>query len=169
MFITFTLRRLLRHWRLNLLVLSGLTLTAALVAGLPMYATAIAARSLHQALDAAPAFSRNISMVSEGNILNASLAKLVDETLGDLILKRIDVRSAMLNGDIPAHATKANAPINAVQLWAFNELDEHVNIIAGRFPNHIEPSGGAAGMFQAIQLEAVIGVRAQEQTGLEIG
>ena len=48
--VAFSFRRLLRRWRLNLVVFLGLTMTTGLLAGLPAYAMSVAAAGLDQAL-----------------------------------------------------------------------------------------------------------------------
>ena len=55
-----SIRHLVRHWRMNLIVLIGLVLASAFLAGLPTYATAIAGRSLRQQIDSATVSARNI-------------------------------------------------------------------------------------------------------------
>ena len=91
----FTLRHLRRHWRLNLAVLLGLTLAGALLASLPSYATAIAARGLNQSIRDAPPASRNIQVTTAGD-LSAGLYGRIEDSLGDLIQGRLEVRETML-------------------------------------------------------------------------
>ena len=74
--LTFTLRRLLRHWAINLLVFAGLVLTGTLVAGLPAYAEVIAANSLAQSLE-------NTSIVNRNRWQASSLAFTVMPTKED--------------------------------------------------------------------------------------
>ena len=77
MLLRFTLRHMLRHWRINLVLLLALTLTVALLAGLPAYAEAMAARSLRQALlsHTAPG-ARNL-------LVSAAVGSDLDESLGE--------------------------------------------------------------------------------------
>ena len=64
--IRLSIRHLLRHWRMNLIVLLGLVLAAAFLAGLPTYATAIAGRSLRQQIDSAVVSARNVEVTGTG-------------------------------------------------------------------------------------------------------
>ncbi len=92
--LTFTLRRLLRHWAINLLVFTGLVLTGALVAGLPTYAEVLAANSFDYSLANTPIFNRNVLLTAPPDIqtFNAALKGVLDETLGFMVTDRLEVR-----------------------------------------------------------------------------
>jgi predicted lysophospholipase L1 biosynthesis ABC-type transport system permease subunit len=85
--VKFALRHMLRHWRMNLVVLGGLIVSIAFLAGLPSYATAIAGRGLQQQIDAAPVSARNISINSSG--LNAAVYGDLQALLGDFFVERM--------------------------------------------------------------------------------
>ena len=89
---SFALRRLFRHWRLNLAVLFGLTLASALLAILPSFAEATAENSLKQAIEDAPPIKRNIQVDGPSYALNAPLHGYVNETIGELKPMRLVVR-----------------------------------------------------------------------------
>jgi putative ABC transport system permease protein len=132
----FTLRHLRRHWRLNLAVLLGLTLAGALLASLPSYATAIAARGLNQSIRDAPPASRNIQVTTAGD-LSAGLYGRIEDSLGDLIQGRLEVRETMLPAaTLPFSSTVllGKRPIQALHLWSFDKLAANVRIVDGRLP-----------------------------------
>ncbi len=140
--LTFSFRHLLRHWRMNLVLLAGLTLTAVFLAALPMYATAISGRSLAQKLADAPVAGKNIQV--QGAQLNAPLYGTMKESLGSLLADRIEVRQDELqfgrlifqdNGRIQLPFEES---LN-IHAWSFSDLGSHVHLVDGRFPNHIPP------------------------------
>src|SRR5688572_2710246 len=88
----FTTRHFIRHWRMNALLLLGLLLTSALLAGLPLYATAIAGRSLRQRLQDAPIPARNIEVTGAEDVMNSAIFGQIDDELGELAAQRVEVR-----------------------------------------------------------------------------
>lgn len=139
MLFRFTTRHFLRHWRMNALLLLGLLLTAALLAALPLYATAIAGRSLNQRLQDAPIPARNIEIVGPNDSLNSALYGTINNQLGDLVTDRVEVRDlSNLNGarfvfeedgnirDIPERLY--------LRFWSFDTLPSNVELIEGQLP-----------------------------------
>ena len=166
--LTLALRHLLRHWRLNLVVLLGLVIASALFAGLPAYARIIGARSLEQSLDNAPSVARNMEVLAAPHRLSAALMGIIDESIGNLILDRMQVREETWQA--------ASSPLRPVDdgtrkdpdfltLWSFTDLGDRVSVLEGRLPRHIEPEKNA--LFQT--LEAAIGADPAALMGLTIG
>ncbi|MAT99174.1 MAG: hypothetical protein CL608_18670 [Anaerolineaceae bacterium] len=158
--IRLSIRHLLRHWRMNFIVLLGLVLAAAFLAGLPTYATAIAGRSLRQQIDSAIVSARNIEATGTG--LNAAVYGQLQEYLGDLLLRRVEVQtvaptsitSALYRDEVPLPF----AEFFRYQPWTFSNLNQDVTVVDGRFPSHIEPEPNSF----VTEIEAVVGVASIE-------
>ena len=95
--ISFTLRRMLRYWFLSLLVLIGLSLAAAFLAGLPSYAAAISASSLNQVIENASPAAKHIELIAPRSSLTSALYSDIKDELGDWMLERISLESAGIN------------------------------------------------------------------------
>lgn len=89
MLLKFALRHLMRHWRLNLFVLLTLLLTVSLLAGLPMYTSAIADRSLRQTLTEAAPLARHLQVDGD---LSGRLFQELRDILGPLYDRRVRLR-----------------------------------------------------------------------------
>ncbi len=167
----FSLRRLLRHWRINLLVFAGITLTGALVAGLPAYAQIIAARSLANTLAVEPILSRNLIITAppEGT-LNSALLGLIDEQLGFIILDRVEVRQDSLSGYLAPDGLpdpeSVPVPLN---LWSFSTLGPDTRLVEGRLPDHIPPLTGPTALIDPQPVEAALGLSAANDSGIHVG
>ncbi|MCP5099953.1 MAG: hypothetical protein GY943_30740, partial [Chloroflexi bacterium] len=140
--LTFSIRHLLRHWRMNLVVLAGLALTAAFLSGLPMYATAISGRSLAQKLADAPISGKNIQVQGEG--LNAPLYGSMKDILGPLVNDRMEVKQHTVGFGQAIYQDEGaiELPFNEflnITVWSFSDLSEHVRVVDGRFPNYLPP------------------------------
>lgn len=154
--IRLSIRHLLRHWRMNLIVLLGLVLASAFLAGLPTYATAIAGRSLRQQIDSAIVSARNIEVTGAG--MNAAVYGQLEEFLGDLLLRRVEVQtvpptsmaSVLYRDETPLPF----AEFLRYQPWTFSNLNQDVTVVDGRFPNHITPVPNSF----VTEIEAVVGV-----------
>ena len=162
----FALRRLQRHWRINLLIASGLIITGALVAGLPAYAQFISARSLKNTVAIEPAFSRNMVVTAgpEVTTFNVALQQVLDDSLGFMILDRVEVREI----EFSAYLAPDGVP-GLVRLWSFNKLNQDTRVVEGRTPNHLEALTGARAMIDPQPVEAAISRSVAEATGLAIG
>lgn len=172
--LAFAARHLSRHWRLHLIILLFLVLASALVAGLPMYAKAIAADGLRQAIDEAAPSERNIlltaSLYRGVNLTSAAYGYLQD-ALGDLVKGRLEVREVEV--DLRRSSSRSRdldkkEPTSA-RLYAFDSLSPHIRIVDGRWPEHVEPKTQAEALFQPPVLEVAIGAPSVEETGLTIG
>ena len=158
--IRLSIRHLVRHWRLNLIVLLGLVLAAAFLAGLPTYATAIAGRSLRQQIDSAIVSARNIEATGEG--MNAAVYGQLEALLGDLLLRRVEVHesgirfvdSALYRDDVALRF----AEFLRYQGWTFSNLNQDVTLVEGRMPRHIENDPNNF----TTEMEAVVGLAVVE-------
>lgn len=172
MLFRFTFRRLLRHWRINLLVCIGMVLTGALVAGLPAYAQAIAAESLAYSIEIEPAFSRNIVLTAGPDVrsFNAALNRVLTDSLGFMVTGQLEVREAEYSAYRSPDGTPDPEGISApVRLWSFSNLSETTFTVDGRLPNHTEPLSGPAALIEPQPVEAAVGRATAEDGGLEVG
>ena len=170
--LNFSLRRLLRHWRINLLIFAGMILTGALVAGLPAYAELIAARSLSESVKREPAFSRNLVLTAgpEVSTFNVALQQVLDEALGFIVTDWIEVREFENSAYIAPNGTPDPDGIpNLIRLWSFSKLNQDTVVIEGRTPNHIEALTGPTAMFDPQPVEAAVSRSVSEETGIGLG
>ncbi|HUF39453.1 MAG TPA: FtsX-like permease family protein [Anaerolineales bacterium] len=170
--ISFSFRRLIRHWRINLLVFTGLVLAGAIAAGLPVYAQQIAAQSLARTQADEPAFSRNILLTAPPSVttFNAALNQVLIDTLGFLVTGQVEVREYELNAYLAVNGeTDPEAPRTPIRLWSFNSLARDTVLLDGRYPDHLPELTGAAALLEPQQLEAAIGRTAADESGLQVG
>jgi ABC-type lipoprotein release transport system permease subunit len=170
MLLRFATRHFVRHWRMNVLLLLGLLLTAALLAALPLYATAIAGLSLRQRLDDAPIPARNLEVVGPNDSLTSALYGTINEALGDLVSDRVEVRDlSNLNGGrfvVEEDGNLRNVPERIfLRFWSFDTLASHVEVIEGHLPN-VEPIEAT---LSHTTLEVVVGPGAAEGMNLSLG
>ena len=153
--IRLSIRHLLRHWRMNLIVLLGLVLAAAFLAGLPTYATAIAGRSLRQQIDSAIVSARNIEVTGAG--MNAAVYGQLEDYLGDLLLRRVEVQTSgqgFLDSALFRNEEELRfAEFMRYQAWTLSNLNQDVTLVDGRWPSHIQPNPNS---FTTI-IEGVVG------------
>ncbi len=169
----FTLRHLLRHWRLNLAILAGLTLAAALLAGLPAYAGTIAERSLHEKLSShAFPVVRNIGMsASEGGVLDDQVYTFAHDRLGPIITDRItigQIKQPVHQPPAPGDQVPPPPRFHFLHLWSFNELERKVRVIEGRLPVYEDVIDGGD-VLPSAALEVAVGADAAARTDLRVG
>lgn len=171
--LTLMVRHLRQHWRLNLALLLGLTLAAAMMAGLQIYGDAIGTHSLHQMMagyKAPPA--RNILIsASEGVRLDGTVYDIVEDRLGDVLAERIDVRQIKLPVyEPPREVGESPSPqkFHFVRLWAFQDLEQRVRAVEGRLPIY-EDASPSAGSTLPSMLEVAVGVDGIHRTELSVG
>ncbi|NUM46644.1 MAG: hypothetical protein HUU38_18225 [Anaerolineales bacterium] len=174
MFLSFTLRRLLRHWTINLLVFLGLVLTGALVAGLPAFAQVVAADSLAQSLENSPVFSRNIIIHAPPSVtsFNAALKGVLDEHLGFMVVDLLEVRETTdLAFMIPENYddNPANLLHFNLSIWSFDTLPGDTRLVEGHYPNYIAPSTSATAFRDPTPVEVAITPTVAKDSGLKIG
>jgi hypothetical protein len=164
-----TLRRLRRHWRLNVAVLLCLTLASALLASLSGYAAAVVARELNQSLDEARPAERTLLITGTPYTFDEELYKHLQEKLGEVIKDRLVIRHAMLSADQQPliEGTSRKQVIASLDVYSFDKLPENVRVVEGRLPTQVH-------MREAIgywppPIEAAIGARAAEQSGYGVG
>lgn len=166
--LTLALRHLLRHWRLNLVVLLGLVIASSLFAGLPAYARIIGARSLEQSLNNAPPVARNMEVLASPDRISAAIMGIIDESVGNLILDQMQVRDetwTVASSPLKPVDDRERQEPDFVRLWSVTNLGDRVSVLEGRLPIHIETEKNA--LFQT--LEAAIGSDAAALMGLTIG
>jgi putative ABC transport system permease protein len=169
---SFALRRLFRHWRLNLAVLFGLTLASALLAILPSFAEATAENSLKQAIEDAPPIKRNIQVDGPSYALNAPLHGYVNETIGELNPMRLVVRQFRLQPAEGEFTTwlnniEPNAP-HSIGVWSIDKMQSTLQLIEGTWPVHSEPQSQAEALKPPV-IQAVIDHEVYTGTKLKIG
>jgi putative ABC transport system permease protein len=168
---SFMLRRLRRHWRLNLAVLMGLALAAGLLAGLPSYAAAIAARSLGRHLETAPPSVRNLYVTGQPSVLTAGLYGKLRDDLGDLMSGGTKVRQGTLAPDpVPptAEVDGTGKVIDTLRVWSFDGFSGDAHLVDGEMPTVADPRE-APDLYHPPPVEVVLGARAAERTGRRVG
>ena len=168
--IDLTLRYLRRHWRLNVAVLLCLTLASALLASFSSYTAAIAARELNQNLNKARPAERNLLITGTRYTFSEELYEPLQEILGKVLKDRLVIRHATLSAD-QQPSIEGTAPkrvIALVDVYSFNKLPENVRVVEGRLPRQVHLNE-AEDSWRPPPIEAVIGVRAAEQSGYGTG
>jgi hypothetical protein len=162
--IRFTLRHLIRHWRLDLTVLLSLTLGSATLISLSGYEAVMSTQELHRTLALASPAERSLFITGSPYTFDEILYQNLQNSLGTAFNERIELRYAKLQAD-PQPA--AHLILNRIDVYSFDSIAGHVHIVEGRLPEPIR-------LVEAIglsppQVEAVIGVHAAEQAGYQIG
>ena len=157
----------LRHyWRLSLAVLLCLTLASALLAGLAGYGAAIAARELSQALEAAGPGERTLLITGTPTTFGDELYESLQQSLGKTFKDRLVIRHAMVAADPPEEEGRIPA-VERLDVYSFDPLLENVRLVEGRLPTQVSLNEAVGNWPPPI--EAVIGLRAAEQSGLDVG
>ena len=168
--INYTLRHLRRHWRLNAAVVLCLTLASALAASSSGYANAIAARELSRTWDGASPSQRSLLITGTRDTFTEELYVNLQEKLGKLLMDRMVIRYATLTPDPPlsTEGMSHQRPVTRLDVHSFDKLIENIHVVEGRLPESVnllkdpEP-------WRPPPIEAVIGVRAAEQSGYGVG
>lgn len=168
----FTLRRLIRHWHLNLAILLGLSLAAALLAGLPGYAATTAGRSLNQALQAAEPATRNLQVTGPSSSLTSALYSFIQDELGELVMIRLQVDNLVLTaksgGAVTPVDTGQRSPFNYINVWSFDKMRHILNLVEGDWPTPIEARTFTEKLRPPV-LAAVIAGQSAQELGIHIG
>jgi hypothetical protein len=167
----FTFRHLRRHWRLNVAALVGLILAVALLASLPGYAAAIAARELGQNLEEAHFAERSLLITGKRSAFNNDVYESLRRELGELFKDRLEVRDALLSADPrpPSEQVEGTSPsISSLHMYSLDRLAEIVRVLEGRLPDPILMSDFVDPL-KPPPIPTVIGVRAAESTGIAVG
>jgi hypothetical protein len=168
--IDLTFRHLRRHFHIHAAVLLCLTLASALLVSLSGYSAATAARELSQTLALAPPTQRNLLITGSRYTFSEELYEGLEERLGEVLKERLVIRHVTLAADAqPAiAATSQDRSVDLVQVFSFSRLSDHVRLVEGRLPVQVDLNE-AQGSWRPPPIEAVIGVRAAEQSGYAIG
>ncbi len=173
--IAYTLRHMMRHWRFNLALLVGLTLATGLLAGLPSFAEAVAARTLQTELESETPAGRNVEVKGEQSLLTGGLFAEVDHLLGDLLVMRIEKRSFRMNAAVNTYDAVdegVRLKVQLVKVWSIDRMRDLTRLVEGSYPIYEPPHTQEEirqAMFSIPVLEAAISTRVSEQTGLKIG
>jgi hypothetical protein len=168
--INLTFRHLRRHFHIHAAVLLCLTLASALLVSLSGYSAATAARELNQTLALVPSTQRNLLITGSRYTFSEELYEGLEDRLGELLKERMVIRHVTLPADPqPAiAATGQDRSVDLVQVFSFSHLSDHVRLVEGRLPIQVDLNE-ARGSWRPPPIEAVIGVRAAEQSGYAIG
>ncbi len=167
MLLKFSLRHLIRHWRLNLFVLLTLLLTVSLLAGLPMYTSAIADRSLRQTLTDAEPLARHVQVDGD---LSVRLFQDLRDILGPLYDRRIRLHvvdpielSSWIN--LPDGGLRPVSEFLFTRFFSLDDYHNHVELISGRLPEFVVQTNP----LRLPTMEVVIGQTAAAAYGLSVG
>lgn len=154
--IRFSLQHMLRHWRMSLILLIAMTLTAAFLAGLPAYAEAIAGRGLQQQLASATIPAKNILVAGPPIALDETLSGNIQRVLGDLFAERFVYWPAVYLEDGEQTLYRSDETIqfdefSDVDIVSFERMEEVVQLVDGRLPQPLPSQADYD------HLEAVIG------------
>ena len=168
--INLTLRHLRRHWRLNVAVLLCLTLASALLAGFSGYTVAIAARELNQSLDEACPAERSLLITGPRHTFSKELYEPLQESLGEILKERLVIRHATASADPQPviEETSQKRVVGLLDVYSFNKLPEYVRVVEGQLPAQVRLRE-AEEYWRPPPIEAVIGLRAAEQSGYTVG
>lgn len=138
------------YWRENLIVFAGLLALAGLLAGLPVYLSTMAGRSLEARIIAAPVASRNLLVGGAG--LSDELYAQIRDRLGILVRERVDVRDVQMPALSAIYGPVGERSFDeflAIHAFSFSNLDQTVDVVEGRLP--------AADSGKEDLIEAVVG------------
>jgi hypothetical protein len=165
----FAFRHLRGHWRLNLAVLLGLTLASALLASLPAYTAAISAQELSRSLEEASPAERSLLISGTLYTFRDELYDELKESLGTLLKDRLVIRHSVLPADPqqPSSHETDKPTVARLDVYSFDKLAENVRLVEGRLPEQVNLNQAVGNWLPPV--EAVIGVRAAEQSGYAVG
>jgi ABC-type antimicrobial peptide transport system permease subunit len=162
--ISITLRRLIRHWQINLVILLSLAFGTSIMISLSGYGAFISNQELQRAFALASPAGRSLLITGSLNTFDATLYKHLQNSLGVALKERIEIRYATLQAD---PQPEGRPVFNSIDVYSFDPIAGHVQIVEGRLPEplRLSESTGSA----PPQVEAVIGLHAAEQAGYHIG
>lgn len=160
----FGLRHLLRHWRMNLVILTGILMGTIFAASPPLLASVIAGGTLAQGLEDATPATRNLEI--RAKTIPEIIMPLLQEEIGDLLMGRMKISQATIEGDFTilvggSEPRRANEVLY-FNLWSFDILDQVSEFQLGRRP----VSGWVV---DNQEFEVAIGAEAARQMELEVG
>jgi putative ABC transport system permease protein len=167
LYLTLSVRHLLRHWRLNIPVLLVMTMASTFASGLPILASVIAGGSLSQTLMDSTVPMRNLEIRGEG--LSEEQDELLQGVVGDWIQQKMEIREVTKEAErVVRSANGEETSISGIlylSFWSFNKLESLTNVLQGRMPGdkaRDEPSKGRI-------LEVALGADAAAQMDLDLG
>jgi putative ABC transport system permease protein len=167
-------RRLIRHWRINLVLLAGLTLAAGFLASLPSYAETTAAATLYQALDYSSIQGRNLNVFGPSGVMTGQLSNEIRQALGELTTDRIEVRyfqtetSTTAEKQVIARDDGERLYYNYISAWSFDRMTEMLQIVEGDWPKHgAEPP--PLRDFDPPTYQVALAVNTAAESGFKIG
>jgi putative ABC transport system permease protein len=167
LYLTLSMRHLLRHWRLNVPILLVMVMASTFASGLPMLASVIAGEALSQSLSDAAVPMRSLEIRGEG--LSGEHDELLQGAMGDCIQQRMEIRGITreAEGNIRSADGRETSILGLLYLsfWSFDKLESLTEVVEGRMPSDEawdEPSKGR-------MLEVAIGAEAAVQMDLELG
>ena len=173
--ILYTFRHMIRHWRLMLALLIGITVATGYLAGLPTHAEVIAAQTLAAELQDETPAGRNAEILGSPGILTGSLLASVDQTLGELLAMRVEQHSYRLqaaNEPVVPVDGGSRLVVHYINVWSFEHQRELLSLVAGDYPGY-EPPHTQEEIQRAMQqipvLEACISSTVAKDTGIQIG
>ncbi len=131
--ISIVLRRVLRNWRISLVLAAGLLLGAGALAGVPTFAFSMAAGGLRQSLEEAGPAERNVVVAGAQDDLTPELYDLIQGDMGALLRARVEVRDAEAAGHFPLPVPVADAA-HPLTLLNIARPEEALQVIAGELP-----------------------------------
>ena len=165
-----SLRHLRRHWQLNLVMLCGVLMGAALAAALPMYTLAVAELALQDALRDSTIAQRNLTLSGDVRLttvrgLDADLADLMRDRR-QFSLQRVRTENAIFRADGTAEQTFFSDFL--LDLWSVDPLDSEAVLIEGRWPDVVLRPTQSTGLDNPV-IEVAIGSAVSEEIDLGIG
>lgn len=172
-------RHMVRLWSLYALVIILLTLSAALVSAVPLFAQQLADTALNRELRNTPVPRRNVLLQSTTQRTFIPFDRL-ERALGPLYVDRFEVRQALVlmqstvyRGDQVLPIDRELLNILNFNLFGIVGVAEHVRVVDGRLPASTLPQPVPPLQFREdpdpLRIEGAIGPDVAELLGLEVG
>lgn len=172
LFVSFVIRHIFRHWRMNFAVLFGLTIGAGLLGSLPTFAAATADKALETKISNAHPSVRNIEIESPPANLNSALAAYINESLDSLAKERVTVGNIRLDANPSAPIIIDNQEIEAdlasIWVWSFDKLTQHAVLVSGEWPEVTYPQTQIEAL-KPPTIQTAITEDVAKESGLQIG
>lgn len=168
------LRRLVRHWRMNMILFAGLSFGAGLLALLPSFADTTANAALVQSLENASGPASNLLVTGSRRVMTGRLSGYIEEQAGELITERLEVRTGKLG--VRPEREKQLFPVDAeprqyfhyILPWSFDRQSELLEIVAGKWPV-VGGEPPPPKPFDPPTFQAAMEASLAEQTGFKLG
>jgi putative ABC transport system permease protein len=167
LYLTLSVRHLLRHWRLNIPILLVMMMASTFASGLPILASVIAGGALSQSLMDSSVPMRNLEIQGEG--LSGEHDGLLQSAIGEWVRQKMEIREETREAEtIIRSAAGEKTSISGIlylTFWSFDKLENLTDVLEGRMPGDEawdDPSKGR-------MLEVAVGADAAAQMGLDLG